>query len=87
MVEGLVVGPGAPHHFDHSVGVFVDQVRVLGDLAPAIFQRRQIFDAVVLHRLEQSLEPLASGRVVRRRGGQDRDQLGDGAKDRSAKSA
>ena len=55
--------------------------------APATFQRRQIFDAVVLHRLEQSLEPLASGRVVRRRGGQDRDQLGDGAKDRAAKSA
>ena len=62
MLEGLVVGPGAPHHFDQSVGIFVDQVRVSGDLAPAIFERRQIFDAVVLHRLEQSLEPLASGR-------------------------
>jgi len=38
-----------------------DQVGVLGDLAPAIFERSQIFDAVALHRLEQSLEPLASG--------------------------
>ena len=35
-----------------------DQVGVLGDLAPAIFERSQIFDAVALHRLEQSLEPL-----------------------------
>ena len=73
MLEGLVIGPGAPHHSDHSVCIFVDQVRVLGDLAPAIFERSQIFDAVVLHRLEQSLEPLASGRVVRRRDSQDRD--------------
>ena len=73
MLEGLVIVPGASHHSDHSVCVFVDQVRVLGDLAPAVFERSQIFDAVVLHRLEQSLEPLASGRVVRRRDGQDRD--------------
>jgi hypothetical protein len=82
MLEGLVIGPGAPHHSDHSVRIFVDQVRVLGDLTPAIFERSQIFDAVVL----QSLEPLASGRVVRRRDGQDRDQLIHGAKDRSAKA-
>jgi len=38
-----------------------------------IFERSQIFDAVVLHRLEQSLEPLTSGHPVRRRDGQDRD--------------
>ena len=69
MLEGLVIGPGAPYHADHSICIFVDQVRVLGDLAPAIFERSQIFDAVALHRLEQSLEPLASGRVVRRRDG------------------
>src|SRR5271166_6295024 len=36
MLEGLVIGPGAPHHSDHSVCIFVDQVRVLRDLAPAI---------------------------------------------------
>jgi hypothetical protein len=56
MLEGLAIGPGAPHHADHSVCIFVDQVRVLGDLAPAIFERSQLFDAVVLHRLEQSLD-------------------------------
>ena len=55
MLEGLVIGPGAPYHADHSVCIFVDQVRVLGDLAPANFERSQIFDAVVLHRFEQSL--------------------------------
>ena len=59
----------------------------MGDLAPAIFERRQIFDAVVLHRLEQSLEPLASGRVVRGLDSQDRDQLIHGAEDRGAKGA
>ena len=64
MLEGLVIGPGAPHHSDHSVCICVDQVRISGDLTPAIFERSQIFDAVVLHRLEQSLEPLASGSVV-----------------------
>ena len=36
-----------------------DQVGVFGDLAPAIFERSQIFDAVALHRLEQSLEERA----------------------------
>jgi len=73
MLEDSVIGPGAPHHSDHSVCIVVDQVRALGDLAPAIFERSQIFDAVVLYRLEQSLEPLASGRVVRRCDSQDRD--------------
>ena len=39
--------------------IFVDQVRVLGDLAPEFFELSLIFDGVALHRLEQSLEPLA----------------------------
>ena len=38
----------------------------IGRSRPAIFERSQIFDAVALHRLEQPLEPLASGCVVRR---------------------
>ncbi len=73
MLKGLVIGPGTTYHSDHSVCIFVDQVRVLGDLAPAVFERRQIFDSVVLDRLEQSLKPFASVCVVRRRDSQDRD--------------
>jgi hypothetical protein len=67
MVEVLVIGPSATDHRDHSVCIFVDQIWILGDLAPPVFDRRQIFDTVALDHHEQSLEPFASGRAVRRR--------------------
>ena len=75
MPEALVVGPGVAHARDQSIGIIVDQVRISGDLAPPVFDRGQVFDTIVLDRLEQSLEPLGPCPMVRRRSGQDRDQL------------
>ena len=67
MLECFVIGPGASHHPDKAVRIFVDQIQIAGDLAPPVFDRGQIFDPVVLNRLEQALEPFASGRMIGRR--------------------
>ena len=67
-----MIGPGAAHHLDEAIRIFIDQIRIVGDLAPALFGRSQILDAIVLDRLEQTFEPLASGRMIGRRVGQDR---------------
>ena len=72
MLKALMIGPGAAHHPDEAIRIFIDQIRIVGDLAPALFDRSQIFDAIVLDRLEQTFEPPASSRMIGRRVGQDR---------------
>ena len=67
-----MIGPGSAHHPDEAICIFIDQIGVVGDLAPALFDRSQIFDTIVLDRLEQTFEPLASGHMIGRRVGQDR---------------
>ena len=78
MLEALVIGPGAAHHPDEAIRIFIDQIRIVDDFSPALFDRSQILDAIVLDRLEQTFEPLASGRMIGRRAGQDRNQIAHG---------
>ena len=67
------------HGAFQAIGILVDEVRILGDLTPAIFRRREIFDAVVLHRREQAIEPFGPGGPVGRGGDQNRNQLVQGS--------
>ena len=55
MLRALMIGPGAPHHPDEAIRLFIDQIGVVGDLAPALLDRSQIFNSIVLDRLEQTL--------------------------------
>ena len=87
MLKALMIGPGAAHHLDEAIRIFIDQIRIVGNLAPALFDRSQIFDAIVLDRLEQTFEPLASGRMIGRRVVQDRNEVAQGPGNRRSQGA
>jgi hypothetical protein len=49
MCEFMVGAPGLTDQTDQPVGIVVHQVSILRDFTPTLFQRREIFNAVILN--------------------------------------
>jgi hypothetical protein len=87
VTAGWLLDPSPPDRCAKSLRVFIYELGIDGDLAPSIFDWRQVLHAIVHDCLEQPFEPGAPCRHVSWSRDQYRDQIVERAVDDTAKRA